>query len=132
MNVWLLSANSRIYNHQRAFEEQGYIDWKQTRNFSVGDIVYIYLTKPSSRIRYKTTVVAIDLPPYIDGFWNVKLDISSMGKQFMRLSLDSICDSQSLTFEELQKHGMRYAPQSPGKVSKEIQNYLTRCFEEGK
>lgn len=42
MTEWMMSANGKIYDHQRAFAEQGFIYWRKVRNFSKGD-VYLYL-----------------------------------------------------------------------------------------
>ncbi|MBR3081581.1 MAG: hypothetical protein IKH06_01880 [Clostridiales bacterium] len=42
MTVWLISANSNTYNHVAAFNKWGYIDWKQSANYQINDIIYIY------------------------------------------------------------------------------------------
>lgn len=41
---WLMSANPSIYNHDKAFEDKGFIDWTQNRitSFNVNDYVYLY------------------------------------------------------------------------------------------
>ena len=49
---WIISANHNKYDHVRAFKELPYIDWKQNANYSVGDKVFIYSTKPVSAIEF--------------------------------------------------------------------------------
>lgn len=59
---WLISADSKVYDHASSFEHHGHIDWKQNRTkYSVGDTVYIYCTNPAKRIRYKGRIDTIDL-----------------------------------------------------------------------
>ena len=126
MSVWVLSANPSMYDHQKAFDEQGYIDWKQTRNFKVGDIVFIYVTKPLSRIRYKTIVTSVDKSPYIDSYWLKDISNDQLGKRYMRLKYLSKCDSDELSLEVLKLHGLYYPPQSPGKAKPELVSYLAK------
>ena len=57
MQYWMISANGKMYDHASAFEKWGYIDWRQNRNYEIGDIVYIYCTKPIKKLMYKTQVV---------------------------------------------------------------------------
>lgn len=127
MQKWIISANSNMFDHKRAFQELGYIDWKQTRNFSVGDIVYIYVTKPESRIKYKTRVVAVDLSANqienFDKFW-VKKTSGNNEKNYFRLKMLEEFDNSLLSFEHLQNNGMRYAPQSPCRIKEELEEYL--------
>ena len=42
---WILPANGKLYDHARAFQKWGFIDWRQNnRKYQVGDIIYIYCT----------------------------------------------------------------------------------------
>lgn len=61
MNYWILPANPKKYNHLEAFEKFGYIDWVQTNNFTIGDIVYIYCARPISKIICKSIVTKVNL-----------------------------------------------------------------------
>ena len=52
---WILPANGKLYDHARAFQKWGFIDWRQNnRKYQVGDIIYIYCTRPYKKIMYKT------------------------------------------------------------------------------
>lgn len=56
MTVWLISVNSNVYNHQSSFDQWGAVDWIQSANYEIGDIIYIYESRQAARIRYKTEV----------------------------------------------------------------------------
>ena len=45
-----------MYNHQSSFDRWGAVDWIQSANYEIGDIIYIYESRQSARIRYKTEV----------------------------------------------------------------------------
>lgn len=60
--IWLISANSNIYEHSRSFSDNNFIDWKQgVTKYSINDIVYIYVTRPEQAIKYKCQVTRINL-----------------------------------------------------------------------
>lgn len=128
MEKWILSANPNYFNHKLAFKTNGYIDWKQTRNYQVGDIVYIYVTKPVAKISFKTQVEKIDQDREaitdMSEFWIKNEDKST--KRFVRLKLICEYEDEMLSFEHLQMNGMKYAPQSPCKVKEELQKYLDK------
>ena len=59
---WLISANSKIYDHSSSFEHYGFIDWRQgNTKYEIGDIVYIYCTRPLMMLQYKCIVEKIDI-----------------------------------------------------------------------
>jgi len=119
-----------MYNHKAAFETNGFIDWNQTRNFNVGDYVYIYCSKGISRIQYLTIVEKINIPfneKYDDGkFWLVK-EIPKK-KKYMRLRLLRVCENDNLSLINLRNNGMKYAPQSPCVLNDELDRYLLKYF----
>ena len=65
---WIITAKvtgKEGYDILRAFEELEYIDWhksKVLKNIKVGDIVYIYVGKPYSKIMLKMECIAVDIP----------------------------------------------------------------------
>lgn len=133
MEKWILSANSNYFDHATAFHTLGYIDWKQTRNYNVGDIVYVYVTKPASKIQFKTRVTVIGMTAEevsdLSKYW-IKGEPDKNDKQkYARLELLKEFDDNRLSFEELQKHGLLYAPQSPCRVKKELQVFLNSVEE---
>ena len=130
MKKWILAANALKYDHKTAFKENGYVDWYQTRNFEIGDIVYIYCTKPISKIQYKTVVSKVNQTreDITDDskYWQTEVDLTR--NRFFRLSEPVFIDSTELSIEVLNKHGLRYAPQSPCIANEELASYIETIF----
>lgn len=70
---WILSFDVRRYDVHTLFKENGFCLWNQRRDFQVGDIVYLYESKPVSKIVYKAIVEEInvkrDTPENENGFY---------------------------------------------------------------
>lgn len=63
MNYWILPCNKKYYDIDGALKQQGFVEWHQTNaKVQVGDIIYLYITKPSCEIQYKCEVVSINNP----------------------------------------------------------------------
>jgi 5-methylcytosine-specific restriction protein A len=59
---WLIPANVTLYNLRSYFADYDSIDWGQgNAKYAVGDIVYIYCTKPLQKIKYKCKVTKLNL-----------------------------------------------------------------------
>ena len=61
MTNWIISANPNKYDVIAAYQKYNLIDWTQSAKFQVGDIVYIYVSKPFQKIMFKTEVLATDI-----------------------------------------------------------------------
>jgi len=127
MKTWVISANPAVYNHEKAFLEQGYIDWRQTRNFAEGDIIYVYCTRPLSKVMYKVEVVSTNSTPPEEQYWLTEHSLPANAR-YMRLRLLKKLDSASLSLSNLQEHGLHYAPQSPCVAKDELRSYLNEQF----
>jgi hypothetical protein len=53
---WILTCDTSRYDIHTLFKKDGFCLWNQRRNFEVGDVVYIYESKPVSKIVYKAIV----------------------------------------------------------------------------
>ena len=131
---WLIPANGKLYDHEGAFNKFGYIDWKQGKNhFQVGDIVYIYCTRPLGSVRYKAAVdrINMEFDEITDDreFWSdpTKYE-SAKGGSYMRLRLLEKKDSEELNLSALCAHGLATAPQAPIKVKASLLDFLEGCF----
>ena len=47
MKSWIIPCNLSYYNVVGAFDSLTSVDWKQSSNVEVGDIVYIYVGRPT-------------------------------------------------------------------------------------
>lgn len=138
MTHWIISANSEIYDHHASFEKYSYIDWKQTANYEVDDIVYIYSTQPVGRVQYKTRVVKTNM-----SFGEIRDDkefwedeekyYQSKDGLYSRLKLIAFVDREELSLDYLLKNGLKGAPQKPTKLineREELVYYLEKKFDE--
>ena len=132
MAIWLLSANAKKYDHQRAFSDHGYVLWRQMRNYQIGDSVYIYCTMPIGKIQYYTIVERINVPYseiqsekayYIDGG-------SFKESKYVLLRLVKVNESEQLSYSDLKKYQF-IAPQGPQHINdKRLYSYIKAVFEE--
>ncbi|MBU1020149.1 MAG: hypothetical protein KJ847_02960, partial [Firmicutes bacterium] len=126
---WLISANSKIYDHKTSFLKYGYIDWHQSYNFAIGDIIYIYSSRPESSISFVTRVDGVNML-FSDTrddklFWK-KLDTYEKSKNglYCKLTLISHIQNKSLSLEKLKEHGLKVAPQGALKLRGELRDYI--------
>lgn len=132
---WLISANSKIYDHASSFEHHGFIDWKQNRTlYQVGDIVYIYCTAPVQRLRYKCAVENIKIPfNQIRDDKEYWLDLDGYAEaqngEYFRLKLIDQIDSEKLTLDFLKLNGLAAAPQGPKKLFDDLLTYIESVFK---
>lgn len=61
MTNWMISCNLKQYDLIGAFSEFDVIEWKQSVNFNVGDIIYIYISHPIMELKYKCIVEDKDI-----------------------------------------------------------------------
>jgi len=133
--IWMISANGKMYDHASSFATNGFIDWRQRAKYSVGDIVYIYCTRPFMRVMYKCEVLKHSMPfsDCIDDavFWidRDEYEKSKTG-DYARLKLLEQVDTVYLSLDHLKNHGLSAAPQGPIKVSAELYAYIDKHFND--
>ena len=128
MTAWLISTNPKMFNHSEAFAKHDYVDWIQFADYEVGDIVYIYATKPEGMIRYKTTVVKTGMSfPEIENderLWFDTRDLRREKMKYSRLKLLKRLDSSMLDLENLKQHGLKNAPQRVKRLEGGLLGYI--------
>ena len=62
MDTWLFIANTKLFRMNDFLADYGFIEYYQKNKVEVGDVVYLYMTAPYSRIEYKLYVERIDIP----------------------------------------------------------------------
>ena len=138
---WLISANGKIYDHARVFAANGYIDWRQgNRKYTVGDIVYIYCTRPIKQLLYKCVVRKVNLTKETmtddREFWyDLNEYYNSLDGNFVRIELLEQADREELKYEYLLANGLNRAPQSPiimpDSLKKYVDKYLNDTYHQG-
>lgn len=131
-NSWIISANSKYYDHKSSFKKNGFIDWKQRANYNINDIVYVYSSKPDQKIIFKCIVEKINMNhlEIIDDkeFWKIKVQPTDNQKYF-RIRIISTNNSDSLSLNKLLENGLKSAPQGPLKIKdKNLLKYISSFF----
>lgn len=101
------------------------INWKQSRNVSVGDTVYIYIGKPYQEIRYQTTVIESDLSHITikdSKFVKDGTNFVNHGR-YMTLELTREFNNRELIYQELIQNGLG-SVQGPAKVSEQLESFI--------
>ncbi|WP_422485418.1 HNH endonuclease [Gudongella sp. DL1XJH-153] len=127
MGKWIIVCNPEYYNVVGAFNTYDNINWKQSVDIKVGDIVYIYIGKPFSAIKYETKVVQIDLPkPTIDDkeFIIDGSNYENYGR-YMELRLLRSFENDLFSYDLLKENGLR-SVQGPSRVSSELESFIKK------
>ena len=96
---WLIPANPKYYDLEKAFAENDIILWKQSNSVIVGDIIYIYLASPFSCVLYQCRAIEVDVPyEYDDGNLHMK--------KAMRLQRLHTYDKSEFGRDHLLEHGI--------------------------
>lgn len=132
---WLISANPKVYDHAKSFSDYGYIDWKQTNNYQVGDTVYIYSAKPIKSIQYKAQIEKINIPfSEIRDDKEYWLDQNAYSEaksgMYSRFILIEQISSEKMNLSELLNHGLKAAPEKGKKLDGELLNYIEMHFSD--
>lgn len=117
MKYWIVPSNDRTFRIGDAMAAQGGMaDWR-TDKFSVGDIVFIYKTKPEQCVRYKMEVVKtkiiFDQALDQEAYWTDKDQYySGIVAFYARLKLIEEYPDDILSLHHLHEHGYEGDPRS--------------------
>ena len=137
-NYWLIPNNPNVYNAIEAFKDLKEIDWgnKSNNKFRIGDIVYIYVSKPIQSIAIKTEVTKIDIPKdeilNNDRKYFVNHNIDNFRESFIRLRFLEFTNQDSLSLKNLQENGLNQAPQNKITIKKDLLEYILKHEKIGK
>lgn len=135
MRYWIIPANPKLYRIADAIRDlNGVIDWRQHNNFEVGDIVYIYCSKPVSQILYKMEVIATNISREYtiadQQYWRTPSEFKTSlnNNRFYRISLLAENETNKLTLDDLYNHGLNGVPQGSLVVKEPLLSYLQEIF----
>ncbi len=124
MNYWILPSNEDKFRLSDLLKVRKLVDWKQHNNYEVGDVVFMYNSRPWHRILYMMSVERVNVPSseYLNGrqFWKdpKECDKGLKENRFVRFRLfASAPSSANLTFDDLQKKGLKSSLQGAVKVT---------------
>lgn len=129
MTEWIIPCNLKYYDVKGAFSKFKAIDWKQSaKNICVGDIVYIYVGKPISAIKYKCRVnktnlsqIEIDDSEFIINGENYENYGNHMELELIREYADT-----ELTRDMLVENGLKGNIQGPRRVDVLIRESINK------
>lgn len=123
--LWLISANPKVYNTEKAFSELNQIDWRKNASYNVGDYIFIYVSRPVQSIKYLCKVIEINVDK--NNIINDKkywIDSSTYDDHitqhdFIRLQLVKTLDFNNLSINDLHDHELIGNIQGPRKMINE-------------
>ena len=113
MKYWIVPSNDNIFRISDAIQAQnGLVDWRMSNEFSKGDIVFVYKTKPEQRIRYRMEIksvgLSIDEAFEQEPFWEDKdAYYSRLGfYKYARFKLLEEYSDDIMSLHHLHEHGV--------------------------
>lgn len=122
---WIIAGNPDKYDVVGAFRELGTIDWTQSSNINVGDIVYIYVSNTVRAIRFKCKVNVVNkvTPTIDDSKFNISGDFDGTKGRYMELEVLKEFSTDLFGKNALELHGFK-SPMGPMRVPAEVKEYL--------
>ena len=134
MNYWIIPASPNRYRLAEVLRDMNTVDWRQHNNFEVGDIVFIYNSRPDSQILYRMEVIAVNLTAdeiAIDRQYWVnpsEYDTSMLHNRFFRMIPLAENETSLLKLADLLEHGLKGTPQGALKVKEPLLSYINKVF----
>ena len=114
MRYWIVPSNDHIFRIGDAMQAQGgLVDWRMSNNFSIGDIVFVYKTKPEQCIRYRMEIksvgLSIDEAFNQEQYWTDKdIYYSGLGSfKYARFRLLEEYTDDIMSLHHLHEHGLQ-------------------------
>lgn len=129
-NYWFVPTKWTYYNIMASIKDNdGMADWSMPgKHFEIGDIVFIYLTKPYQCIRYKMEVIekaipkskTLQRPEYSDD----PVKFMEGDKAYFRFKLIEEYPDNKFPLSELRKHGLAMPRQIMHIKKEELTHFL--------
>lgn len=114
---WIIPANPKYFDVVQAFEENEIIDWKQSSDVRVGDMIYMYVGAPYSALMYKCKAVEVDIP------YRYESDQLTI-KKIMKIQLLTKYEPDYMPFDRLKKDFGIYAVRGPRSMPNSLKQEL--------
>lgn len=122
---WIIPCNPHSYDLQTALTNSDEVYWRQNARYEVGDIVYIYLSKGVSAIRYKAIVIGtdIEIKSEDDPYW---IDKTMQSQKLQKVLLKRIktFNTALLSYDVLKEYGLKSTIQGPIKLKGSLREYV--------
>lgn len=119
MKYWIVPCRESVFLIDVALEankkENGetFVDWRQSNDFAVGDVIFLYKTSPKSQVAYRMEVIATKLScddsTDKEIFWKDKsIFYYGFGShKYVRFRLIVNYPEGFLTYKAMREHGLR-------------------------
>ena len=114
---WIIPANPKYFDVVQAFEEREIIDWKQSSDVRVGDMIYMYVAAPYSALMYKCKAVEVDIP------YQYQSD-QLMIKKVMKIQLLCKYEADYMPLERMKKEYGIYSVRGPRSMPNSLKQEL--------
>ena len=128
MEQWIIPCNVNFYDVVGVFEKLKCVDWKQSNPLiSIGDEVFIYVSKPISAILYKCKVNKANMPEATidDSAFVLNGEKYQNYGNYMELELLEKYDNSKFALDVLTEKGLKGRIQGPRRV-KELKEFLNK------
>lgn len=127
MKYWIVPQNNEYFRLDDLLRDHDAVTWVHRNNFEVGDIVYIYQSKPARRLKYVMEVVQINAPDDDDSQYNgpKHLDKRQSSKLSVFKLLKRLGDKLNLGFYDLKANGLTNNLQSVVSIDGELLEYIS-------
>ncbi len=135
MNYWILPSNEDSFKLSDLLKDHSFVDWKQHNNFEVGDVIYIYNSRPWHYITHEMRVEQIDMnsAQIADQkeYWTDMQEYKNGLKKnrFVRLRLIRRAPNpENVTYDILQKNGLIGHLQGAQKIEGNLLSFIQGEF----
>ena len=134
MKYILTPCDVNYFKLHECLQENKFVEWKQHNyKYEVGDIVFIYISAPESRISYMLEVVQTDIELQ-NGFDDSAYERENPRTKYqgykdytgklVRFNLIKGLNLESLKLRYLLDNGLKAAPQGPKYLKGELLDYI--------
>lgn len=137
MDTWIFIANPKRFRMNDYLADYGFVEYLQKNKVEVGDVVYLYMTAPYSRIEYKLYVERMNIPlkeSVDDSAYSLRkhpLEDKPTDLVVRLRLLERVIDP-GLNLSCLYEHGLTGSMQTNKRANKELVEYITKIFESHK
>ena len=111
-NEWVVPVNMDYFDVEDYYDNSSNPVIKMSTSMNIGDIVYVYLSKPYSCILYKTIIREIDVYHEYDG-------------RFSYVDIVKKYNREDITFNKMKELGVG-AVRGARRITKELSNYINK------
>ena len=122
---WLVPCNLTKFDIENAVLNLEKMYWRQNASYSVGDILYIYVSRGTGEVRFKYEVeeLNVQLSETLENYW---LDYEERAKNpaRVRVKLLKRYPDGAITLDDLRVHGLKSTIQGPFRLTGDLIQYL--------